>query len=347
MKAHTDIVDAVTDVAVDLKGVSAAEGLAWLERMLLIRQFESTAGPLATAGVIPGGMHSAIGHEAVAVGVCSLLGPRDVAAAPHRSHHIALAKGMDPELMMAELFGKATGSSGGRGGHMHLADFGTGFYGSNGIVGAAVGLALGAALAKSYRHEPAVAAGFFGDGGANTGRVWEFVNLAAAWRLPLLVVCENNGYAVETRVADAMAGESIAARAAGFGLPAVQVDGQDVAAVHAAAAVAVDRARTGEGPSFIEALTYRHLGHDIGERGQYRTAEEVAWWEANRDPIARLRAALTSRGDLDEAGYEKAAAAAKARVDAAVAAAEAAPPPDPATVTDGVTATDLKVGSDA
>ena len=133
----------------------SAEAAGWLDRMLLIREFESTAGPLATAGAIPGGMHSAIGHEAVAVGVGSVLRTDDVAAAPHRSHHVALAKGMDPALMMAELFGKRTGSSGGRGGHMHLADFGVGFFGSNGIVGAGVGLALGAALAQSYRGRAA------------------------------------------------------------------------------------------------------------------------------------------------------------------------------------------------
>ena len=343
MRAHTDITEALPGTGIDLGETSSAEAAGWLDRMLLIREFESTAGPLATAGAIPGGMHSAIGHEAVAVGVGSVLRPDDVAAAPHRSHHVALAKGMDPALMMAELFGKRTGSSGGRGGHMHLADFGVGFFGSNGIVGAGVGLALGAALAQSYRDEPRVAAGFFGDGGANTGRVWEFVNLAAAWHLPLLVVCENNGYAVETPISVAMAGESIAGRAAGFGLPAVQVDGQDVAAVHQAAADAVALARSGGGPTFIEALTYRHLGHDIGERGQYRTAEEVAWWERHRDPIERLRAALVARGDLDDAGYEQAAERVRDQVAAAVSAAEAAPLPDPATVADGVTATELNI----
>jgi TPP-dependent pyruvate/acetoin dehydrogenase alpha subunit len=345
VRTHTDITGTVPGAGIDLGDVPSAEASGWLDRMLLIREFESTAGPLAAAGAIPGGMHSAIGHEAVAVGVGSVLRPDDVAAAPHRSHHVALAKGMDPGLMMAELFGKRTGSSGGRGGHMHLADFGVGFFGSNGIVGAGVGLALGAALAQSYRGEPRISAGFFGDGGANTGRVWEFVNLASAWHLPLLVVCENNGYAVETRISDAMAGESIAGRAAGFGLPSVQVDGQDVAAVHRAAAAAAARARSGGGPTFIEALTYRHLGHDIGERGQYRTTDEVSWWEQHRDPVQRLRAALVARGDLDDDGYERAAGRARARVAEAVAAAEAAPLPDPATVTDGVTATELNIRS--
>jgi pyruvate dehydrogenase E1 component alpha subunit len=343
VRSHTDIPGEDAGDGIDLAGIPPAQAAGWLDQMLLIREFESAAGPLVLSGAIPGGMHAATGQEAVAVGVASVLGADDVAAAPHRSHHIALAKGMDPGLVMAELFGKATGCAGGRGGHMHLADFSVGFFGSNGIVGGGAGLALGAALAQSYRGEPRVSAGFFGDGGANTGRVWEFVNLAAAWRLPLLLVCENNGYAVETRIGDAMAGESIAGRAAGFGLPAVQVDGQDVAAVHRAAGTAVRRARSGAGPTFIETLTYRHLGHDVGERGQYRTAEEVAWWERNRDPIHRLRSALCSRGDLDDAGYQQALQKAQARVAEAVAAAQLAPLPDAATVTDGVAAIALKV----
>jgi pyruvate dehydrogenase E1 component alpha subunit len=348
VRPHTDVtLDAAPVPGIELAGIPADQALGWLDTMLLIREFESTAGPLATSGAIPGGMHAAIGQEAVAVGVMSVLAADDVAAAPHRSHHIALAKGMDPRLVMAELFGKATGCAGGRGGHMHLADFGTGFFGSNGIVGGGAGLALGAALAQSYRGERRVSAGFFGDGGANTGRVWEFANLAAAWQLPLLLICENNGYAVETRVGDAMAGESIAGRAAGFGLPAVQVDGQDVAAVHRAAAQAADRARSGGGPAFLEMLTYRHLGHDVGERGQYRSDEEVAWWAGHRDPIERLRSALAARGDLDDAAFGRAAERARTRVAEAVADAEAGPLPDPATVADGVTAVGRKIRTGA
>src|ERR1700722_4911805 len=342
MRAHTVPADG-DDAGIDLDGIAPADARDWLGRMLLIRGFESTAGPLAPSGATPGGMHAATGQEAVAVGVTSVLGPQDVAAASHRSHHVALAKGMDPRSVMAELYGKATGCAGGRGGHMHLADFSVGFDGSNGIVGAGLGIALGAAFAQGYRQDGHCSVGFFGDGGANTGRVWEFVNLAAAWQLPLIAVCENNGYAVETKVGDAMAGESVAARAAGFGLPSVQVDGQDVAAVHAVAKKAVDRARAGDGPTFIEALTYRHLGHDIGERGQYRTAEEVQWWQENRDPIMRLRVALERLGALDETGYEKLAGAAAERVQAAVRFAESSPLPDPATVADGVTGQPLKV----
>jgi TPP-dependent pyruvate/acetoin dehydrogenase alpha subunit len=338
---HTE--PAADTPAVDLDGITATVAVEWLERMLLIREFESTAGPLVTSGAIPGGMHAAIGQEAVAVGVLSALGAGDVTAAPHRSHHVALASGLTPRAAMAELFGRANGCARGRGGHMHMADFDAGFFGSNGIVGASGGIALGAALAQSYRREPLLSAGFFGDGGANTGRIWEFANLAAAWRLPLLLVCENNGYAVETHIQDTMAGDSIAARAAGFGMPAVQVDGQDVAALHRVATEAAVLARAGDGPTFIEALTYRHLGHDIGERGRYRTADEVAWWQANRDPILRLRAALSVRGDLDDDGYQALTDRVSDRVRDAVDYARTSPQPDPATVLYGVTTTALKV----
>lgn len=342
MKTHT-AQGAGQDAGIDLSSVAPDEAADWLSRMLLIREFESTAVPLASSGAIPGGMHASIGQEAVAVGVTSVLRPEDVAAAPHRSHHIALAKGMDPRIVMAELYGKATGCAGGRGGHMHLADFAVGFDGSNGIVGAGVGIALGAAFAFGYRDDGRCAVGFFGDGGANTGRVWEFVNLAAAWRLPLIVVCENNGYAVETRVEHVMAGESVADRASGFGLPTFQVDGQDAAAVNHAAKQAADRARSGGGPTFIEALTYRYMGHETGERGQYRTAEEVQWWEANRDPITRLRTALQRSGGLSDSGYEELVADAAARIREAVSFAESSPLPDPATIADGVTGLPLNV----
>src|SRR5579875_831063 len=167
MKTHTAPLPS-SDIGIDLGSIPESEAHEWLSRMLLIREFESTAGPLASSGDIPGGMHAAIGQEAVAVGVTSVLGPEDVVAAPHRSHHIALAKGMDPRSVMAELFGKATGCAAGRGGHMHLADFAVGFDGSNGIVGGGVGIALGAAFAQAYRHDGHCSVGFFGDGGANT-----------------------------------------------------------------------------------------------------------------------------------------------------------------------------------
>ena len=346
MRPHT-LPGPDADAGIGLDGIALERAVSWLRQMLLIREFETVAGPLTTAGAIPGGMHPSAGQEAVAVGVVSALVPGDVAAASHRSHHVALAMGMSPRRMMAELYGKATGCAGGRGGHMHLAEFAAGFYGSNGIVGAGAGIALGAAFAQSYRHEPHCSVGFFGDGGANVGRVWEFANLAASWRLPLIMVCENNGYAVETRVDLATAGESIAARARSFGLAATQVDGQDVAAVAAVAAQAAARARAGDGPSFIEALTYRFGGHDIGDRGHYRTAEEVAWWQRYRDPVARLGAAVRRRGWLSEQQHRELADEASALVRDAVDFAESSPFPDPAAVAHGVLSTTLEPGPPA
>jgi len=313
----------------ELAGLAPGVALGWLDRMLLIRRFEERAEQLTLRGKIPGGVHPAVGQEATAVGVASVLTTHDTVSAPHRGHHHALAKGMSPDALMAELYGKASGVSGGRGGSMHLADFSIGFIGSNGIVGAPVGVALGDAFAAHHRREARVAVCFFGDGGVNTGRTWESVNLASAWKLPLVVVCENNLYAVETPTAEVTGGGSIVRRAEGFGLPATSVDGQDVFAVHRAALAARARALEGGGPSFIEARTYRYSGHGSGEgTASYRSDDEVAEWRAARDPIARLASVLAAAGELgagDLAAREEAAAAA---VEAAVAYAEAAPWPE-------------------
>jgi TPP-dependent pyruvate/acetoin dehydrogenase alpha subunit len=329
----------------DLTGVDRGQAESWLAAMSLIRQFETVAEPLVMAGKIPGGMHSAIGQEATAVGVISALAEGDIVTGTHRSHHVTLAKGLPPREVMAELYGKATGSLGGRGGHMHLADVGRGHFGSNGIVGAGLGLALGAALGSSVGHRGQVAVGFFGDGAANIGRVWEYVNLAVVWQLPLVVVCENNLYAVETPYAQVTGGGDIAARARGFGLPAEKVDGQDVAAMHRAAAAAVQRARAGGGPTFIESLTYRLGGHDVGDRETYRTREEVERWRAAQDPVLRLAAAAQLAGLLSADDVAAALAAAEQAVAEAVEYAEASPFPDPGTLLTGVTATDLRIRS--
>jgi TPP-dependent pyruvate/acetoin dehydrogenase alpha subunit len=304
----------------------------WLEQMLVIRQFEAESVRLSLAGQIPGGIHSSAGQEGVAVGTAQALGPDDVVSGTHRSHHHALAKGLTPREVMAELYGKASGCAGGRGGSMHLVDAGRHFLGSNGIVGAGLGLAMGAALAMKMRSQQAVAVGYFGDGGANTGRVWEFINLAALWKLPLIAVCENNLYAVETHISQAMAGDSVAARASGFGLPAETVDGQDVLAVYDAVRRARTRALTGEGPTFVEAQTYRYEGHNVGDVQNYREKSEVAEWLKRRDPIDRLRQRLAGLGELDEAGFTAATARAEEIVADAVAYAEVAPWPDPASV---------------
>jgi len=304
----------------------------WLGTMLLIRRFETESVRLSYANKIPGGIHSSEGQEAVAVGSIRALGPADVVAGTHRSHHHALAKGLTPRSVMAELFGRVDGCTGGRGGSMHLVDADRNFLGSNGIVGAGLGIAMGSALAMHLEHRPAVAVGYVGDGGANTGRTWEFINLAALWKLPFIAICENNLYAVETHISSSLAGGSIAGRAAGFGLPAVTVDGQDVLAVHAATREARERALAGAGPTFIEAQTYRYEGHNVGDVQNYREATEVASWREAKDPIGSLRQVLTERGDLDDAGYAALQREAERAVTDAIDFAELSPWPDTSTV---------------
>src|ERR1700722_15430028 len=306
--------------------------LEWLDGMLLIRYFETESVRLSLAGKIPGGIHSSEGQEAVAVGTMAALDGQDVASGTHRSHHHALAKGLGPRPVMAELFGKATGVSGGRGGSMHLVDADRRFLGSNGIVGAGLGLAMGAALGMKLQSQDLVAVGFFGDGGANTGRVWESINLAALWKLPLIAVCENNLYAVETHIADSMAGTSIADRATGFGLPAETVDGQDIAAVHDAVRRARERAVDGGGPTFLEMRTYRYEGHNVGDVQNYRQLAEVEDWRTHRDPITRLRQHLEQAGILGPDGYDAAVERARQVVADAIAFAEASEWPETADV---------------
>jgi TPP-dependent pyruvate/acetoin dehydrogenase alpha subunit len=328
---------AVASSPPDLGGLPQDELSDWLGDMIMIRRFEETADDLALRGKVFGGIHPAIGQEAVAVGVVRALRSADIVTGTHRSHHHALAKGMPADEVLAELYGKATGSDGGRGGSMHLADFDRGLWGSNGIVGAGLGIALGAALGAAVRHTDQVVAGFFGDGGANTGRVWEFVNLASIWHLPLIAICENNLYAVETPSASVTGGESIADRARGFGLPSEQVDGQDVLAVYRAVSAAAARARNGEGPTFLEIRTYRYRGHNTGEIIRYRTEDEVADWRSKRDPIDRLAAQLQAAGLLNSDELVALSDKQFATVDAAVRFADDAPWPDPATATDNVT----------
>lgn len=315
-------------LGIDTSGVDPEDARGWLETMVLIREFEETLDGLSMGGKIPGGgVHVSVGQEAVAAGAMSALRHGDLASSGHRAHHHALAIGMTPRVIMAELFGRATGCVGGRGGTMHMSDFDLGYLGGNGIVGEGLNLAMGAALSLKMRGKDNVALGGFGDGGASTGRVWEAINLASIWKLPLIALCENNLYAVETSIQDAFAGESIAQRAAGFGLPSMQVDGQDVVAVHRAVAQARERAVAGDGPTFIEALTYRYHGHSTGEVVLYRTEDEVVEWRTSKDPVDRLRAALQSSGHLDDAGYEEVMASARATVQDAIDYADGSPWP--------------------
>ncbi len=333
------------ELPIDIAGLDPADMRAWLRTMLLIREFESRLDPLSMAGKIHGGMHLSIGQEAVAVGIAAALEPQDLLACSHRSHHHAIAKGLAPDSIMAELFGKATGCRGGRGGTMHLVDLSIGFLGGNGIVGAAAGVAMGAALGARLRSTGQVAVGIFGDGGANTGRTWESVNIAAVWKLPLIVVCENNMYAVETPTETLTGGGSIAARAKGFGLPSHAVDGQDIGEVYRTARAARERAAAGDGPTFIEARTYRYEGHSTGQVINYRTIEEVREWQETRDPIQRLRLALDAAGELGEDAFDALVMSVRQEVDEAVAFAEASPEPDPLDATRQVTALDLGMGN--
>jgi pyruvate dehydrogenase E1 component alpha subunit len=297
------------------------------------------------SGKIPGGLHLSIGQEAVAVGIAAALQPQDLLACSHRSHHHALAKGLAPNSLMAELYGKATGCRGGRGGSMHLADPSVGFLGGNGIVGAGVGIAMGAALGSQLRGMDQVSVGLFGDGGANTGRTWESINIASVWKLPLIAVCENNMYAVETPTERLTGGGSISRRAEGFGLPVSTVDGQDVVAMYRATLAARERAARGEGPTFIEARTYRYEGHSTGQIINYRTIEEVNEWRGTKDPIQRLRQALHRAGGLEDAAFDGMVLKARETVADAIAFADASPLPDPIEATRDVTGHELGLGN--
>lgn len=330
---------------IDIQGAPASDLAEWLEMMVLIREFEEACEPLALANKIPGGAHLAVGQEAVAVGAIRALRPTDLVGSTHRGHHHALAKGLTPRSIMAEIYGKATGCRGGRCGTMHLSDVSLGYIGGNGIVGAGIGIAGGAALAAHLSGSDQVAVAFVGEGGSNTGRVWESVNLAAIWRLPLIVICENNLYEVETRLRRAMVGESVARRASGFGLPAVEIDGQDVCAVYRETAKACQRARSGEGPTFIEALTYRYHGHNTGEKVTYRTDDEVELWHRVKDPILRLRSALEAAAIMASDDFKIIVARVRTVIADAIAFAEESPWPDAESALADVTGMPLHIRS--
>lgn len=302
--------------------------LALYRRMLLIRRMEERLGDVVQSGELPGPVHLYIGQEAVAVGVCAHLDDADWVASNHRGHGHFLAKGGTPHAMVAEIFGRATGICHGKGGSMHVADFGRGILGANGIVGGGIGLAAGAALAAQLDGKGRVSVVFFGDGGANQGVVSEVLNIAAIWKLPLLLVCENNGFSEFSPTSTVTAGE-IAARAQPFGVPGVTVDGNDVITVWRAAGEAVTRARSGRGPTLIEARTYRWRGHVETEKSflseQYREDAEIAEWRG-RDPIVRLEMQLLD-GATTQADLEALRAEVATEVEHAYTQAMADPPP--------------------
>lgn len=307
------------------------EKLRWLyERMVLIRTFEERLRHLVKTGVPVGAVHFYIGQEAVAAGVCGALEPRDWIASTHRGHGHCIAKGVDVRPMMAELYGKVTGTNRGKGGSMHVTDVRRGMLGVNPIVGAGVAHAVGAGLSSRVRKAGEVAVAFFGDGGASIGGVHESMNLAAVWDLPVVFVCENNGYAQATPVEYAVPVEDIADRAAAYGMPGRVVDGQDVLAVYEAAREAVDRARAGGGPSLLECKTYRYFGHHQSDDTlRYRTEEEERAWR-DRDCLEQFRAYLLEHQALAPDELERIEAEAEAALDEAVAFAEESPLPEPA-----------------
>jgi TPP-dependent pyruvate/acetoin dehydrogenase alpha subunit len=307
-----------------------------LRRMLTIRRFEERASADYLAGRIYGVVHCYIGEEAVAVGVCTALDRGDRIISTHRGHGHCIAKGADLDRMMAELYGRQTGYCKGKGGSMHIADFGIGMLGANGIVAGGIAIVTGAGLAAQMEGKGGVAVSFFGDGASNAGPFHECLNIAATWKLPMLYVCENNMYAAQTSAAATHALGDVAARAAGYGIPGVVVDGNDIFAVYQAASRAVDRARAGGGPTLIECKTYRWRAH-TERKGQPdpRDQDEVEVWK-RRDPIVQLERRLRDQGDLDDAALQSMDGEVMAAIERAVAFADASPFPTPEQATDDV-----------
>jgi len=302
-----------------------ADPLGRYTRMLLIRRFLERCRTLLDRGEIRGSIHLGIGQEAVAVGVCSVLGDDDAITTTYRGHHHTLAMGTPASAVLAEMCGRASGCCGGLGGSLHLADASVGNLGANAIVGGGVPIAVGAALARQFTGSQGVAVAFFGDGAINQGVVLESLNLAAVWGLPVLFVCENNQFAEMTRARDMIRTATIAERARGFGIDSECADGMDVESVRRVTASAVERLRAGKGPAFIEFEAYRFSGHYHGDPETVRTPEEIDAWRP-RDPIAQARARLAADG-IAERQLEQLAQAVEAELDAAEATALGAPRP--------------------
>jgi pyruvate dehydrogenase E1 component alpha subunit len=315
--------------------LTAAQLTELYRTMRLIRRFEETVNELYMQGRIPSTLHLYIGQEAVATGVCANLRADDFMFSTHRPHGHAIAKGVSPREIMAELFAKATGTCKGKGGSMHVGDMRVNAVPAIAIVGGNVPIAAGTALAAKLQAASSppdqgwrVTACFFGDGAANEGAWHEGLNAAAIWNLPVVYVCENNLYAASTSFKTAFKVERVADRAAAYGMPGVVVDGNDVLAVHAAAREAVLRARRGQGPTLIECLTYRLCGHSRSDPRTYRTREEEAEW-STRDPIPNFRASLLANGAADEARLSRIEADVEQAIREAIDFAEASPAPQP------------------
>jgi len=310
--------------------VHASQLLEWYEQMAVIRQTEKAVYDLFMSGLVKGTTHLAAGHEAVAVGTSAALREGDYVFATYRGHHHVIARGATPAECLAELMSKATGLCKAKGGSMHLTKADRGMLGSYAIVGSHLPIAAGAAWSAKLRGTDQVAVAFFGDGATNIGAFHEALNLAAVWKLPVLFVCENNLYMEYTPISAVTSVANPAAdRAVAYGLPAEIIDGNDVIKVHDTARVAVNRARAGDGPTVIEALTYRHYGHSRADPAKYRPADEVERW-MQRDPLLVARERLTSLG-VDAANIDALDAKVADMIKAAVQEAKDAPYPDPAT----------------
>jgi TPP-dependent pyruvate/acetoin dehydrogenase alpha subunit len=315
-----------------------ANHLALYRQMLTIRFFEEKAIELFSQGLIPGSTHPCIGQEAIAVGACAALRPDDFALATYRGHGVAIAKGSPTRNLMAELLTRVTGCCRGRGGSMHLCDIERGLLGTNAIVAAHIPIAGGVALASMLRGRTQVTACFFGDGAACEGEFFETLNLAALWRVPLILICENNGYAISVPTSLSQSTPDIADRAAGFGIPGAIVDGNELLAVLEAVETAAARARAGGGPTLVECKTVRWERHSAFSSGKYSSPEEAFRWKAV-DPIPRFAALLQERGTGEKELIQEAEAA-KAEVDEAVEFALNSPLPGPQTIYQGIFAGD-------
>ena len=300
--------------------------------MVTIRHFEERGIPETGQRGMSASVHSSAGQEAVATGVCAQLNLDDYIGSTHRGHGHCIAKGMEPKFMMAELFGRATGSNKGKGGSMHIVDMSKGMLGTNGVVGASIPLALGAALTSKVKKLNRVAVAFFGDGGANQGILHETMNLASIWSLPVVFVCENNGYAMSTPTEYALSISQVSDRAAGYDMPGIHVDGMDVFAVYDAAGAAVARARAGDGPSLLECETYRYYGHTVFDNPlTYRSKEEEDHWRA-RDPIQHFRNTILPEGDLTAEELDQIDQEASVLMDEAIKFADESPLPEEAEI---------------
>ncbi len=298
-----------------------------LGKMFEIRYFEQKIEEFFMNNMIGGTVHLYIGEEAVAVGACAALEKEDYIISTHRGHGHCIAKGGDSRKMMAEILGKKTGYCRGKGGSMHVSDIEIGNLGANGIVGAGIPIATGAALALKLQGRKQVVVCFFGDGAANTGSFHEGINLASVYSLPVVFVCENNCYAISSPVTKTFCISNISDRAQSYGIPGISIDGMDVIGVYEAMRNAAERARKGGGPSFIECMTYRFKGHYIGDPGVYRTKQELEEW-LKKDPIERLKKSLKRNKILGEKDIQKIEAAAMAKVKEAEAFALDSPEPD-------------------